>query len=266
MICYDGAMQSKVLMVIPTLGDRIELLRETLHSIRDQQPTAPDLVVVCPAKNTAARALAAEFGAAWADDPRGLSAAVNVGFGLAQPQHRYLTWMGDDDLLRPGSLAASTAALEADAGAVLAYGYCDYIDDQGRTIFTSRAGRLAPWIMTWGPNLVPLPGMLFRRTALEAVGGFDEQLKYAMDLDVLLKLRKKGSFANTRATLAAFRWHSSSTTVANRTVSLNEAQAVKRRHLPPLVRPLAPLWEYPVRLATYAAAKRVSAKAQAQKH
>jgi GT2 family glycosyltransferase len=255
---------SSVLMVVPTLGDRIDLLKETLGSIRSQKPVSPDLIVVCPARNTEAREVAAEFGAEWADDPRGLSAAVNVGFALAKPHHQYLTWMGDDDLLRPGSSATSAAALNANPKAVLAYGYCDYVDDNGAVIFTSRAGRLAPWIMTWGPNLVPLPGMMFRRSALEQVGGFDESLKYAMDLDVLLKLRKLGPFVNTQQTLAAFRWHPASTTVANRNASLDEAEAIKRRHLPRALRPIAPIWEFPVRLATKQAVKRVNARARAR--
>jgi hypothetical protein len=37
-------------------------------------------------------------------------------------------WLGDDDLLEPGSLTATVAALDADAGAVVAYGSCRYID------------------------------------------------------------------------------------------------------------------------------------------
>jgi GT2 family glycosyltransferase len=260
-----GKTQSNVLMVIPTLGVRLDLLRETLDSIVNQAPVPPDLVIVCPAKSVEARKLGAEFGALWADDPRGLSAAVNVGFKMALPHHKYLTWMGDDDLLRPGSIATSVDALQTNSAAVLAYGYCDYIDDRGKNIVTSRAGRLAPWLMTWGPNLVPLPGLLLRRTSLEEVGGFDESLKYAMDLDVLLKLRIKGPFLNTRKTLAAFRWHSSSTTVANRSASLSEAELVKRRYLSRPLKALAPIWELPVRFATHLAAQRVSSIAKSKR-
>lgn len=250
--------RSRVLITIPTLGERLDLLEETLESIKAQGKNAIDIVVVCPKKSTAAIKLAKKFGADIADDPGGLSAAVNVGMATAKPHHEYLCWMGDDDLLRPGALKKTMAALDANPEAVLAFGYCDYIDDKSHRIFTSRAGSLAPWIMTWGPNLVPLPGMLYRRTSLEQAGEFDPKLKYAMDLDVLLRLRKLGKFINVKETVGAFRWHPTSTTVANRNASLRETEMVKRRHLPALLRPFSALWEVPVRIATRAASRRVN--------
>ena len=179
--------------------------------------------------------------------------------------HEYANWIGDDDLLEPGSLASAAAALDRDPGAVVAFGYCHYIDDQGRRLFTSRAGRCAPWLMTWGPDLVPQPGALFRTTALREVGPVDASLNYAMDLDLLLRLRRLGRFVNTRKVLASFRWHATSATVANRTPSLAESELVKRRHLSSRVRWTAPLWERPVRGATRLAAKRVNRLAQGER-
>ena len=170
----------------------------------------------------------------------------------------YGNWIGDDDLLTPGSLVTAAAALDDNPTATVAFGYCDYIDGEGRRLFTSRAGRLAPWLMTWGPDLVPQPGALFRLEAVREVGMIDSSLSYAMDLDLLLRLRRVGGFVNTRTVLSAFRWHASSTTVANRTPSLDEAELVKRRYLSPWLRALALFWERPVRLATRLAARRVS--------
>jgi GT2 family glycosyltransferase len=256
--------QSRVLMVIPTLGQRPELLRQTLESVVAQVPLPPDIILVCPRDNEVCVKLAKEFGAKLADDPGGLSAAVNVGMEQAEPQHEFLAWFGDDDLLRPGATQSALEAIDAHPQAVVAYGYCDYVDDDGRQIFTSRAGKLAPWIMTWGPNLVPLPGLLFRLSAVRKVGPFDPNLKYAMDLDMLLRLRKQGPFVKVPRVLGAFRWHSSSTTVAQRTKSLAEAQAVKRRYLSPAGKKLAPVWEAPVRLATQLVSRRVSSKAKKQ--
>lgn len=249
---------ARVLIVVPTLGRRPELLRQTLRSIAEQAPQRADVIVVCPPKAEEALKIAAEFGADVADDPGGMTAAINLGFSLARPQHVYANWIGDDDVLTPGSLAASVAALDADPGATAAFGYCDYIDDKGRVLFTSRAGRLAPWLMTWGPDLVPQPGALFRLAEVRAVGGLDPTLDYAMDLDLLIRLRRRGRLVSTRRTLSCFRWHPSSTTVANRTPSLDEAERVKRRYLTPVQRRLAPVWEGPVRAATRLAARRVN--------
>jgi glycosyltransferase involved in cell wall biosynthesis len=255
------AVAPRVLIVVPTLGRRIELLEQTLRSITGQtvggQPAA-DIVVVTPASADKARALAQSYAATVADDPGGLAAAVNVGLALAQASHVYGNWIGDDDLLAPGSLATTAAALDGDDAAVAAFGYCDYIDDAGARLFTSRAGRLAPWLMTWGPDLVPQPGALFRLETVREVGGIDPSLSYAMDLDLLLRLRRRGRLVNTRRVLASFRWHPASTTVANRSPSLDEAELVKRRYLGPVARHTAGLWERPVRGATRLAVRRVN--------
>jgi glycosyltransferase involved in cell wall biosynthesis len=253
---------SEVLIVIPTLGDRPNLLSQTLQSIVDQKPNKPDIYLVCPADNGRINKIAKKFGAVTIPDPaKGLSAALNTGFASAKPWHKYASWMGDDDILRPGAVATTFKTLKNNPAAIAAYGYCDYIDDEGKTIFTSKAGRMAPWLMTWGPNLLPLIGILYKLSPAQKVGGYDESLKYSMDLDMWLRLRPNGRFINTKQVLGAFRWHSTSTTVANRPSSLDEAQMVKRRYLPKLMRPFSFLWEGPVRLATKLAARRVNALA-----
>lgn len=250
---------ARVLLVIPTLGRRVDLLRQTLQSIGDQAPHRADVVIVCPPDAEEAVKLAAEFGARVVDDPGGMTAAINVGLAQAvEPSHEYFNWIGDDDLLTPGSLAATVSALDADPSAVAAFGYCDYIDAGDRVLFTSRAGVLAPWLMTWGPDLVPQPGALFRLATVREAGGLDPTLSYAMDLDLMLRLRRRGTFINTGRTLSCFRWHPTSTTVANRTASLAEAERVKRRYLSPAQRRLAPLWEGPVRAGTRLAVRRVN--------
>lgn len=250
-------MNSRILVVLPTLGERQELLKETLESIISQSEK-PDIVIVCPKDNKQTLKLAKQVGAIVVDDPGSLSEAVNSGIEAANENHEFISWIGDDDLLTPDSLKTTAASLDSNPNAVLAYGYCEYIDNKGKKLFTSRAGNFAPWLMTWGPNLVPLPGILFRKSALLKTSGFDPSLKYSMDLDMLLKLRKHGQFVNTHKTLAAFRWHSDSTTVANRNASLKEAEYVKRRYLSPILRPIAFLWELPVKWATKLAAKRVN--------
>jgi GT2 family glycosyltransferase len=248
----------RVLALMATLGERNDLLRLTLESIATQESVAADIVMIFPLKNKETMALAKEYNAITVEDPGGISKAVNAGLAAAKPWHEYVTWLGDDDLLTPGSLATTVAALDGDSDAVVAFGYCDYITIDGKHIFTSRAGRFAPWLMTWGPDLVPMPGLLFRRSALEETGTFDPDNKYSMDLDLLLRLRKVGKFINVKKSLACFRWHVNSQTVSNRPKVLAEAERVKRAYLPKPLQILAPLWEYPVRGATYMASKRVS--------
>jgi hypothetical protein len=258
----DQAGRARVLIVVPTLGQRPEYLEQTLTSVRSQD-VAVDIVVVCPPSAAQARTLAERSGARVLDDPGSLSAAVNLGLREAAPHHVYGNWIGDDDLLTPGSLAATSAALDGDVDSVLAFGQCSYVDEEGRQLWVSRAGRAAVRLLSWGPDLIPQPGMLFRLSDFRAVGGLDESLRFAMDLDLLLRLRTRGRFLALDRLVSRFRWHGTSLTVSDRSASLAESSAVKRRYLPTPVRPFARLWEVPVDAATRLAARRVSARAEA---
>lgn len=252
----------RILVVMPTLGQRTDLLLKTLKSLEDQAPVEFDLVMIFPFKNTETKKIATEHNAIMIDDPGSLSAALNVGIEQARGYHEFISWMGDDDLYAKNSLKTAMDALDSNPDSVIAFGYCDYIDNDDNFLFSSRAGSLAPWIMSWGPNLVPLPGILFRKKSLDVAGKFDENNKYSMDLDMLLRLKKIGKFINTKRKLASFRWHPSSTTVASRTASLKEAQAVKRKYLPKFIKPFAPIWEIPVKVATKIAARKVNSLAK----
>ncbi|TDW30701.1 glycosyltransferase [Cryobacterium psychrophilum] len=253
---------SDILVVLPTLGDRLDSLRETLETVKHQrQEVALTLAVVAPLGAIEARAIAVEYGATVIDDPKtGISAAINCGLA-ARTNERYYAWIGDDDLFRPGGLKRLQAMLDNDASAVLSFGGCEYIDPTGKKLALSNAGALATFLLAWGPDLIPHPGTMIRLDALEAIGGFDVGLKYAMDLDAFLKLRKYGKFISTRVPVSAFRWHPDSLTVANRLNSSVESEAVKRRHLPAGLRPLSPIWNYPIRWASAFAARQVSAQA-----
>ncbi|GAB2823974.1 hypothetical protein GCM10027022_13250 [Alpinimonas psychrophila] len=250
------------MVVLPTLGDRIESLRETLATIEAQKlDVSLRLVLVAPVGATEARGLAREFGGTVIDDPKtGISAAINCGI-MARQDEEFYAWMGDDDLFRAGGLKRLQDLLDASPKAIVSYGGCDYIDPKGKILARSRAGKLAQFLLPWGPDLIPHPGAMIRLDDLEVIGMFDTSLKYAMDLDAFLKLQKRGKFVSTRFPVSAFRWHPNSLTVANRLDSSLESEAVKTRHLPAAVRPFRFIWQYPIRWASAFAATRVSGRA-----
>lgn len=254
---------SDILVILPTLGDRLESLEETLASIDAQRASVNlRLVVIAPVTAVAARKLAQDRGATLVDDPgTGISEAINLGIS-ARDGEGFYAWIGDDDLFRPGGLACLKALLDGDSGAVLAYGGCDYIDVSGNVLGRSRAGKFAQIILPWGPDLIPHPGSMIRLDDLQAVDCFDISLKYAMDLDLFLRLRERGRFAFTTESVSAFRWHPDSLTVASRQKSSAESEAVKARYLAPWLHPFSFAWVVPVRWASTVAARSVSRRAQ----
>lgn len=250
-----------MLLVVATLGRRPEYLAQTLASIRAQEVPA-DVVIVAPASDPGVQQAAAEFGARLLPDPGSLPAAINLGVESFGADYAYVNWLNDDDLLEPGSLAATTTALKANSAAVVAYGACRYIDGQGNELWVNRAGKLAPWMLRWGPDLIPQPGMLVRSDAWRQAGGLDATYGLAFDLDLLLRLRPLGEFVDTGVIVSSFRWHADSLTVDDRERNLAESERAKRAALSPRVRPWAWTWEGPVRVATRMAAREVQRRAR----
>lgn len=253
---------AEVMVVLPTLGDRIDTLKETLESVKDQSSVVDlRLVVVAPESATEARNLARSYNAVLVDDPsQGISRAINSALEI-RTDETYYAWIGDDDIFRSGGLKTLISLLEASPTAVVAYGGCDYINQEGRTLVRSRAGKLAQFLLPWGPDLIPHPGSVIRFDDLIAIGKFDEKLKYAMDLDAFLKLRARGTFVYTKQSVSGFRWHPESLTVANRLKSSMEAEQVKKSHTVWLLRPFASLWLLPVRWVSAFLAGRVNRRA-----
>ena len=253
--------EPRVLIVVATLGRRPEYLRQTLDSIRSQE-VASDVVMVAPLDSATVQEASGEYGIPVLADPGSLPGAINLGAREMQPHHEYFNWLNDDDLLEPGSLKATVSALDRDASSVLAFGSCRYIDPQGRQLWISKAGKWAPRVLSWGPDLIPQPGMLVRSSAWRAVRGLDESYRLAFDLDLLLKLKKLGPFSQVPSVVSAFRWHPDSLTVDDRTTNIKESERAKRASLSPAMRRLTWIWEPPVRVATRMAANEVQRRAQ----
>jgi GT2 family glycosyltransferase len=195
------------------------------------------------------------------DEPASdVASAINLGISAMPSDIRFVSWLGDDDLLSDNSLTKSLARITAADNPVMVYGSCDYIDHLGRKIFTMKSGSWAVPLMRFGPDLIPQPGSLFSREAFEKVGGLKSAFGWAFDFELFLSLNKLGKLSFLPNVLSSFRWHPGSLSVLGRRASVNEASAVRKAHLPKMLRPISELWEWPVREATYFAGIRVSKK------
>ena len=247
---------ARVLIIIATLGRRPEYLEQTIESIRSQ-PVSVDLVVVAPTENVHIQEISARYGIPLLPDPGSLPMAINRGSEALKSHHEYMNWLNDDDFLEPNSLPLVVNALDSNPQAVVAFGYCRYVDAQGQELWLSKAGNLAPKILNWGPDLIPQPGMLVRSSAWAEVGGVDPSFDLAFDLDLLLKLKKLGTLVSVGHVVSNFRWHPDSLTVDDRAKNLKESERAKRASLPRTLRPVSRVWDLPVRVAIKIAANRI---------
>ena len=79
-------------------------------------------------------------------------------------------------------------------------------------------------------NFIPHPATFLRRDWLEQAGGFDENLKYAMDYDLWLRLAQLGDPVVIPGALAAFREHTGSLSTHNRLAAMQEDYSVRKKH------------------------------------
>jgi glycosyltransferase involved in cell wall biosynthesis len=121
----------------------------------------------------------------------GLAAARNA--GLARATGDWVVFLDADDELTPGSIAAQHR-VAGDADAVCA-GWFE-IDEQGETLreFAAPTFAARPEQTLLPINLAPPVCYLFRREAVDAVGGFgvDPALHGHEDWDILLRLAANG--------------------------------------------------------------------------
>ncbi|MET8948674.1 glycosyltransferase [Streptomyces sp. NPDC004542] len=230
----------RVRMVVPTNGERPAYLEECLTSIR-QQAEPVDLVIVGPAGAAPHLRQAAERHDCrfLVEERRGLSNAINQGWQGATAE--FLAWLGDDDLLAEGSLAAAQGELDRTRAASMVYGQVTVIDSVGRALYTMRPGTFASWFFRYGQNWVGQPGSLYRREAVRQVGALDPTLRYAMDFDLHLRLRRSGRMAYLPRRLGCFRVHPTSLTASNPDPQ-DEGRRVMRRYLGPRARRSENCW------------------------
>ena len=82
-----------------------------------------------------------------------------------------------------------------------------------------------------GKAFVPHPAVFVRKTAFERVGLFDEQLKYAMDIDLWLRLGAVARPTAVDRTFTVFRDHAGSVSSANKIKARQEEFTVRRRQM-----------------------------------
>lgn len=156
----------------------------------------------------------------------GISRAMNAGLAVATGDvvaHLH----SDDYYLSSDVLSTVARHLEGGAGWLF-----------GRTM-TDLGGRLVPedyvaprfsHARLLRGNFIPHPATFVRRELMLRAGGFDENLKYAMDYDLWLKLARLAEPVQLDCPFAAFREHDGSLSTRERVAAMEEDFRVRLAH------------------------------------
>jgi glycosyltransferase involved in cell wall biosynthesis len=211
--------------VVMPVYNHARFLSRALASLAAQSVAPAELIAVDDGSTDgsyevlAAFARAASFPVSLVRQPNaGASVALNRGMALAR--HDTIALMNSDDVFAPRRLETLTAALDADTA--LAFSDCDLIDEADQPAVGPYATRLRERIDVGAAasnllyplishNVATTTGnLLFRRSLLEAIGGF-APLAVCHDWDFVLAASYATRIAFVRHRLYGYRLHGANT-------------------------------------------------------
>jgi len=163
------------------------------------------------------------------------SAARNAGLRLARGE--YVAYLDDDDRYDPEHLETLIGTLER-TGLDVAYGDArrTWEVEQDGAYVTTRVDR--PYSADFDRdallvgNYIPILCLVHRRSCLDAIGLFDEELDTHEDWDLLIRLSRKYDFVHVPVATCSFSWREdgTSTTSRRRLDFLRTAELIHARY------------------------------------
>jgi glycosyltransferase involved in cell wall biosynthesis len=216
--------QTSISCVVPTLNSA-QTLDATLHSLRAQREVTAEIIVSDSGSTDGTLDICRRWEANVRHTPPGnMYRAINA--GLKDCDTEWLAYVNSDDCIYPDSYELLTSFGE-ESGADVVYGNCDYIDGQGRFVYSfaaARAHQLMPLFRLRRMGFAQTSA-IFRRRCYERLGGFDESFVYRGDADFYIRALANGmKFACLDGPpVSCFRLHGNQ--FSNRGLELTEIEA-----------------------------------------
>jgi glycosyltransferase involved in cell wall biosynthesis len=196
-------------VVIPCFNQE-RFLADAIESVLAQNRPAGEVIVVDDGSTDGSREVAAAFPGVIVDSQPngGLAAARNR--GIARSRGSFLVFLDADDRLLPNALEANLEALSSHHSAALAAGHCRIIDSRGEIVaeYPQRAGSGDLYLALVRGNFIAMPGtVMYRRSAIEKLGGFDSSVDAAADYDLYLRIALHFGMVVHSAVIGEYRRH-----------------------------------------------------------
>jgi len=180
-----------VSIVTPSFN-HARFIRATIESVLSQDYPRIEYIVMDGGSGDETASIVRDYSSrlTWVSEPdRGQSHAINKGFSRSRGS--ILFWLNSDDLILPGAVRRAVGAFEENRHAGAVYGEGFLIDEQGNT--TRRFPCTEPfnlWRLLYVSDYILQQTAYFRRSAIEKAGYLREDLHFAMDWDLLIRLAK----------------------------------------------------------------------------
>jgi glycosyltransferase involved in cell wall biosynthesis len=228
-----------VTVVIPCFNQG-QFLAAAVASVRSQRDQHLECLVVDDGSADDTAAVASKLGVrVLQQSNKGVSEARNAGLAAARGDR--VVFLDADDELLPDAVALGSQALAADTTAAAVVGRCQVMDEAGNPLpafnhHVDPSNLYEEWLSR---NFVWTPGAaMFRKRALEEIGGFPAGLGPAADYAVYLRLSRSGRVRFIAEDMVRYRQHHTSMS-RNPALMLRATLAVlrqERRAAPPALR------------------------------
>jgi glycosyltransferase involved in cell wall biosynthesis len=144
----------------------------------------------------------------------GLTRSLNIGLDLARGE--YVARMDSDDISLPERLSKQVAYMDAQREVGVCGTWAKDIDSKGQ-VTGSREPPVGKHLEYnyWRPSPIIHPSATIRRSLLDAQR-YDEQMRYAQDFDLWLRIRTTHKLANLPEYLLLYRVHQDQITLSKR--------------------------------------------------
>jgi glycosyltransferase involved in cell wall biosynthesis len=212
----DGAPWPRISIVTPSYNQG-QFIEETIRSVLLQgYPNLEYIIVDGGSTDNSVETIKKyePWLAYWVSEKdRGQSQAINKGFTRATGG--ILAWINSDDLYEPSAFETSALYLLSHPREAIVYGSCVIVDEVGNKIEFWGAEAF-PAILLTHKNFIPQPATFIQKWSLEKVGMLDENLHFALDKDLWMRIGIKFRFGCVSRTLARFRLYPNGKTEAHR--------------------------------------------------
>jgi glycosyltransferase involved in cell wall biosynthesis len=148
----------------------------------------------------------------------GQTDALMKGFRTARGEIH--AWLNSDDTYMPGALQTAAYFFRDHPETGLLYGDAHYCDSTGVIIGRYRTEEFNLDTLA-SFNFICQPSTFFRRDVFEAVGGLDESLHFAMDLDLWIRIGMRFPCRYLPRFLSKYRLHDASKTIRDEALHEN---------------------------------------------
>jgi glycosyltransferase involved in cell wall biosynthesis len=230
--CRGRAEGGKVSVVIPCYN-QARFLGEAIQSVLSQGYTHFEIVVVDDGSRDGTEGVASGYASEDArvrlvkQENRGLAAARNR--GLAEARGEYVVFLDADDRLLFEALEVGVRELEAHPGCAFVSGICRKITADGSVVAGWEQFRVRddPYLELLRSCPIYVPAVMYRRWALDTVGGFDTSYKAAEDYELYYRILERFPIYCHDDLVAEIRRHESNMT-RDRTLMLKYNMAALR--------------------------------------